>query len=323
LRGLGPTGDTRPVTVPPAIASVQDYVSRLGDVDFWGPYVAEILGRHDLAEAGPGPMAGFNPTYPTFLCGGVVVKLYGCSGAWRESHAAERAALALVATDPEIAAPRLLAEGRLYDDARAPWPYLVMARVPGASWRDSGLSHEQRHSIAADLGRQMRRVHALRPSPLVTDESWPVLDVRAAAARSSLPPHLVAQVDDYVRRIRPFDRVFVHGDLTSAHAFVESGHLAGIIDWGDSIVTDRHYELIQLHRDVFACDKALLRVFLDACDWPVTRDFPRRALGLALYRQAVGLAQHHTMDVFEPVAALLPLEDFATLDELAHELFAV
>jgi len=70
-------------------------------------------------------------------------------------------------------------------------------------------------------------------------------------------------------------------------------------------------------------DKALLRVFLEACKWPVDRDFPHKALGLALHRQAVGLAQHHTMDVFEPIAALLPLRDIATLDDLATELFGV
>ena len=42
----------------------------------------------------------------TFLYGDVVVKLFGYFRSWRESHAAERAAQALVATDPEIAAPR-------------------------------------------------------------------------------------------------------------------------------------------------------------------------------------------------------------------------
>ena len=71
--------------------------------------------------------------------------------------------------------------------------------------------------------------------------------------------------------------------------FVENGRLAGIIDWGDAIVTDRHYELIQPHRDMFDCNKALLRVFLEACDWPVGKNFPRQALGLALHRQAAPL----------------------------------
>jgi hypothetical protein len=63
---------------PPAFASIEEHVSRLGDIDFWGPYLAEILRRHDLADAGRQPVAGFNATYPTFLCGDVVVKLFGC-----------------------------------------------------------------------------------------------------------------------------------------------------------------------------------------------------------------------------------------------------
>jgi len=130
-------------------------------------------------------------------------------------------------------------------------------------------------------------------------------------------------VDDSLAEIEPVDCVFVHGELISSHVFVENGHLSGIIDWGDAMVTDRHYEIIQLYRDLFNCDKGLLRVFLDASGWPVSKNFPRQTLGLALHRQAIGLTQHHSMDVFEPIAAQLPLDDIATLDDLAIELFAV
>jgi hygromycin-B 7''-O-kinase len=317
------TGDTRPVSAPPTFASIQEHVSRLGDVGLWAPYVLEILGRHDLADAGQEPVAGFNPTYPTFLYNDVVVKLFGYSRSWRASHAAERAAHVLVATDPEIAAPSLLGDGRLYDDVDAPWPYLITTRMSGVASGRAELSAEQRLSIAAELGRQVRRVHALRPSGVATDADWPALDVAAAAERSSLPPHLIAQIDDYLARLGSVDHVFVHGDLAAQHVFVENGRLTGIIDWGDAMVTDRHYELIQLYRDMFGCDKSLFRVFLETSNWPVGNDFPRQALGLALRRQAVGLTQHHTIDVFEPIAALLPLRDIGTLDELATELFAV
>jgi hygromycin-B 7''-O-kinase len=307
---------------PPTFASIQAYVSRLGDVGFWWPYVAGILERHDLADAGREPVAGFNATYPTFLCGDVVVKLFGYARSWRKGHAFERAAQVLVMTDPKIAAPSLLGEGRLYDHRDA-WPYLITTRMSGiASWR-AELSAEQRLSLAAQLGRQVRRVHALRPSGVATLEDWRTSNVAAAAAQSSLPPHLIAQIDAFLARLAPFERVFVHSDLCANHVFVEHGRLAGIIDWGDAMVTDRHYELIQVHRDMFGCDKAQLRAFLEASDWPVGKHFARQALGLALHRQAVGLAQHHTMDVFEPIAALLPLQDIDTLDQLATELFAV
>ncbi|MFJ4922106.1 phosphotransferase family protein [Streptomyces sp. NPDC088725] len=312
----------------PAFTSIQDHVSRLGDTDFWWPYVAEILDRHGLRDpaSGPGPgrklTAGTNGTYPTFLYGDLVVKLFGYSRAWRESHTAERAAQTLIATDPEIAAPRLLGEGRLYEDDSAPWPYLITTRMPGIPWREAELSRAQQIVVAADLGRQVHRVHALRPSagsaPNPTREA-----VTAAAEQSSLPPHLTAQVDTYLAQLGPYDPAFVHGDLTAQHVFVENGRLTGIIDWGDATVTDRHYEIGQLHRALFNCDKTLLRAFLEAAEWPASGDFPRQCLGLALHRQAAGIAQHHSFDLFEPIAALFPLQDLATLDALAAELFAV
>ena len=119
----------------------------------------------------------FNATYPTFICGDVVVKLFGYSRSWRASHAAERAAQALVATDPEV--------------------------------------------LAARRGALMRR----RRCPMALPA------YHTSARGRSLPPHLVAQVDDYLARLGAIDRVFVHGDLCANHVYVENGGLAGIIDW--------------------------------------------------------------------------------------------
>jgi hypothetical protein len=47
------------------------------------------------------------------------VKLFGHSRAWRQSHAAERGALALVATDPEIARAQPAGRGTVV--RRRPW----------------------------------------------------------------------------------------------------------------------------------------------------------------------------------------------------------
>lgn len=140
------------MTAPPGFASVQEYISRVGDVGYWWPYVAEILERHDLAGAGREPVAGSNATYPTFLYGDVVVKLFGYSRSWRESHSVERAAHVLVATDPEIAAPSLLGDGHLHYDVDAPWPYLITTRMSGVALQDAEPSREQLLLFAADLG---------------------------------------------------------------------------------------------------------------------------------------------------------------------------
>jgi hypothetical protein len=64
---------------------------------------------------------------------------------------------------------------------------------------------------------------------------------------------------------------------------------------------------------------------LPTADWsrsPVTTG-RNKTLGHAFYRQAVGLFQHHTIDAFEPIAAKFPIQDIATLDKLATELFAL
>jgi hygromycin-B 7''-O-kinase len=308
----------------PTFRSAQDHAARLGDVDFWWPYLAIVLERHGLLDARLQPAAGFNATHPTFLYGDVVVKLFGYSPhSWRASHAAERVAQAVVAADPTILAPALLGEGQLCDNAGPPWPYLIGRRAPGvASWR-SELSWTQRRALAAELGKQVRRVHALPATMIAREADWPAPGIAEAAALSSLPPHLAAQAADYAAGLEPLERVFVHADLIENHVYVEGGRLSGIIDWGDALATDRHCELIQLYRDMFRCDKELFRAFLAAYDWPVGGDFPRRTLAMALRRQAVGLAQHNTIDVFEPIAALLPLQDIATLDELARVLFAL
>ena len=106
---------------PPKFESLRDYVSHLGDVAFWSPYVTSILQRLGLSDGGRELSAGYNPTWPTFLCGAAVVKLFGYHTTWQETFVAERGALALVTGDPGIVAPGLLGEGWLFDDGA--WPY--------------------------------------------------------------------------------------------------------------------------------------------------------------------------------------------------------
>ena len=286
-------------------------------------FIAEILARHNMSRAGTEPVAGTNATYPTFVCGDVVVKLFGYFRAWRKSYKAERTAHILIATDPKIAAPRLLAEGSLFADVAAPWPYLITERMSGVSWRRANLPDRDRISIAISLGRQIRRVHRLRSPDLTAISGWQAPEIAASARSSSLPDNLIGQIDDFLSRLGPFDPVFVHGDLVDNHIFVINGCLAGIIDWGDAMTADRHYELAKLFFGAFACDKHLLRVFLDASEWPVAEDFAIKTLGLALHRQALGTVQHHSFDVFHTLPARIRHRGIATLDDLATELFAI
>ncbi|MFB5663475.1 phosphotransferase family protein [Alteribacillus sp. HJP-4] len=297
-----------------------DYSMLLHDENFWNFFVEKILKHHGLS--GREIIAGIGGTFPAFICGDVVVKLFGYVRAWRESFASERAAHKLLATDSEIAAPRLIAEGELFCGAEESWPCLITTRMPGVNWKDDALSEAERIQITADLGRQLRRVHQLQPSPdIAALAHWQNLNVSAAAKQSSLPPHLADQIDDFLGTLDSFEPAFVHSDIVGLHVFVDKGRLAGIIDWGDAMVNDRHYEIIQIYRDLFDCNKELLKIFLEASSWQIGSNFPKQALGLAFYRQAIGLTRHLTIDVFEPISKQFPLRDIASLDELAEELF--
>ena len=64
------------------------------------------------------------------------------------------------------------------------------------------------------------------------------------------------------------------------HIYVEDGRLSGIIDWGDAVVIDRHYELAKLCFGTLGCDKGLLRLFLAASAWPVGGTSPKGPLVL-------------------------------------------
>jgi len=307
---------------PPVFASKDEYVLRLSDSDRWRPYLDEILRRHALPAIEHAVAPGVGGTFPTFLHGDLVIKLFGGWHSWAKSFETERAAQSLL-EEAGIAAPRPVASGRLFEASGEAWPYLITTRMTGSPWEDTPLTFERRLSIARDLGREIKRLHRLVPVGIPNHEDWPMLDVLTAAEKSSLPAHLLGQVRGYLARMRPFDRVFVHGDITSRHIFVEGGRLAGIIDWGDATVTDRHYELAKLHLSLFQCDKALLRAFFEASEWPLAPGYEHQALGLALHRQAHGLIQHHSMDVFHLLPSRLPLKDIHSLDDLATELFTI
>jgi hypothetical protein len=311
------------VLLPPAFDYVETFDKAFGDRGFWDPYFDQVIRRHDLPDPTGEVTVGVGGTYPTLVYGGLVIKLFGFAKAWKTSIVAERAAHELLADDPDIAAPQLVSMGVLFPDEASSWPYLVTTRVPGTPWELTSMTTKERLQVATELGLQLRRIHALRPHGHESTLTAPGPGISEAAAQSCLSPHLVEQVDDFMRTLDTYGRVFVHGDLVQLHAFVDNGRLAGIIDWGDAVVTDPHYELGKLAFELFDCDKQLLSVFLDASQWVRGPEFARQALGLALQRQAVGLTQHHTFDVFEPVGDHYPLCDIATLDELAAELFNV
>jgi aminoglycoside phosphotransferase (APT) family kinase protein len=306
---------------PPLFESTAAFVARRGDVAFWRSHVVAVVARHGY-DTRPPLHAGTGATFPTFLCGDVVVKIFGFWPRWRASLRAEDAAHAALAQDDAIRAPRILATGALDADGPVPWPYRVTTRMAGVPWARAGLGAGERPAVARALGDQLARVRRLPPDGLATPDDWSDLDLHATLARSSLPRRLLGEVDGFLAAVGPGERAVVHGDLTGQHVFVANGRLEGVIDWGDAIVTDPHYELAKLHLDLFEGDRALLAAFLEGAGRPIGDDFARRALATALRRQAHGCAQHDRMDVFHKLPRILGDRRVEDLDDLAHTLFA-
>lgn len=302
-----------------------EYCAERANIDFWWPYIVELLQRHNLAGADKREMTecGFNPTYPVFLIDDIVIKFFGHRSHWRNAYTTECAAHEYLSKEDTILASRILATGELFPAVEASWPYILSSKISGQSWLNTTLTFEEKNNIAAEIGIQLHKIHSLPlDERLLHDHAWSKLDFRGAADKSILPKHLVAEVADFIAKLDDFDRCFVNGDIVPTHIFIENNHLTGIIDWGDATVTDRHYELGKL-MDTFDWDKRLLKTVLQASKWPIKTNFSKQALGLSLYRQAVGLTQHSTFDVFYKLPHLIPLENISTLDDLADTLFGV
>jgi aminoglycoside phosphotransferase (APT) family kinase protein len=302
-------------TPPPSFTSYEQCFASLRDTEFWEPYVHAVLARHGLPIA---PIeAGFVGRFPTYLVGDVVVKLFGAYRTWRADSETELAVQQRLSDLSAVPAPRLLAFGRLYD-GKDPWPYLVTERMAGTPWREATLSSRQRLQIAGQLGKVARTVHAVTvpDAPIFQTSRLSDRTVDGAAwHRQVMPGHLAAQIDSYVIREWPEQRL-VHADLTQDHIFItDRGGLSGVIDWGDAQATDPHYELAPLHVLTFGCDKALLRAFLAGYGWNRAPDFQHRAMSATLL--------HRKSNLFTAIDAIHSLQMFSTLEELAVYLWDI
>lgn len=295
----------------PDWSTLREYGASLGSVAYWAPYVGHVLRRHGLPDVEL--EAGFVGSFPTFIAGDHVVKLFGEWLDGGQCHRIESDLARLFAGHPGIPAPALIASGQLFNEGW-PWPYVVTTRMPGTAWRDACLTFDQRLRVAAEVGEIMRQVHLLTPPSDVWRPDW-LADGRAACVGrhrrwKSLPSHLIDQIDDYLLDPLPVRRL-VHGDLTADHLFVDRGRLAGIIDWGDAMHVDPFYELPALHLHTFGCDGRLLKAFVDGSGWETLAEFPRRAMTATLL---------HKFDVLSGAGGI-EMARMATLDELAGVLW--
>jgi aminoglycoside phosphotransferase (APT) family kinase protein len=319
----------------PTFTSREDYGPRFTDLAFWRPYVQEVCRRHGLPLGALRPgLAGTNPVF--VVDERCVVKIFTDMFGGVVSAPAERTCYRLLARATGLPAPRLLAEGDLFDAEDGwPWPYLVLELLQGRSLGEdiALVSRADLEESAAFLGRALRALHSI---PLPADGplpgSWQAYDAFLAQQRRAcvatqtelglLPPALVAQIEGYLPPLAQLTDhsatpTLLHGDLNWDHLLgvPEGGRWrpTGIIDFGDAIVGDPLYDLVVLHIGLFRCDTSLLAIFREAYGPhpSLQRDFVRRATALTLL---------HRYPMFDTAFEELPearaaqsLEELATL----------
>jgi hygromycin-B 7''-O-kinase len=291
--------------------------------EVWLPLAAEALDRQGF-RLDRGAFLGPGGSYPAVISGEIVVKFFGFAGEWAATWENERAAQERLSLDERILAPKLLGTGELFPGNDDSLPYMILSRIPGASWCDVPLAFDERLRVAGELGEQLRLVHALPNHDLPTIDTWQIGTVGEGARSGQFPRELGRQVDAWLETVPAAPSVFVHSDIFVRHPFVRDGRLTGIIDWGDAMSADPHVELGKIHLDVFEGDKRLLRALLDGYGWLVDADFPRRSLAMALQRHAQIHGQHGPGgDVFYRVPELIAGKKIGTLDDLAYGLFGI
>ncbi|MGW0516452.1 phosphotransferase family protein [Crossiella sp. NPDC003009] len=281
----------------PSLSTEEEYAQALGDPAVWLPVHRAALAAANLPLPARMWLAG-RSTYPTALTGsGLVVKLFTPFWHGPDSIEAERAAYRLLAADPALPVPELLADGEL----AAGWSYLVCRRLPGLPL--TTLSHRwqfsaaERTRFAEHVGAVLCRLHQLAlPSSgrLAASSSTMtgLLHRRLAEAprerraavplRRSLLDELTEWQATFVGSWRPPEPVLVHGDLSGEHLLVSAGRLTGLIDFGEAQTGDRRYDVVSLHLGAFEGDVRMLRAFAAGYGDPGLLGAPEDLLGMSL-----------------------------------------
>ena len=203
----------------------------------------------------------------------------------RTSLAKEAFFLRQLAAYPDIVVPQVLGYGR-HDTIE----YLIMTRLPGVSALTVEFTGAQRVAVLQQLGRTLRRLHALPQAPFYDSALFPGNRLREeflARVQANLA-HAV-QVIEATPNLWPFDvsavdlasqvlatlpaavnLVALHSNPGPMHTFVQPDTLAfvGLIDFGDAYIS---HPALDWRWPTHADRLALLHGYGD--DTPLTDEF--------------------------------------------------
>ena len=282
----------------PPIESWSDWTRAYNDVALWRPVVDAICASEGIRYRSiERPRSNTNAVF--ILDRRLVVKIY--SPFWSE-HDIEPKLIDVLTAEGAVPVPKIVASGR-YED-RTTWQYLVIEHCPGLTLEvlRPELSHEERVSIAAQVGAVTKALHQTDVHKLEgadAGETWDDLVTRrrrevlpelidCGLVTSNVTETLAEIMDDAIDEARSRPRVVVHGDLESDHVLLSrtdgEWRVTSIIDFGDAMVGVRDYEWMPLWLGLFDRNPDELRAFTESYDPTLLSDesFPRRLMAWTL-----------------------------------------
>ena len=288
--------------MPPSVRidSWDDWTRVYNDVSVWRGLIDAICTREGIGYRQLQP-ASANTNAVFLLDRAYALKIY--SPFWDECEL-ECALLNAFEDEEGIPAPRVVGSGHIAEADGVSWAYLITCYCSARPFSEirQQLSDDDAGSLATQLGRTVRTLHALDPSRFAnaaTARSW--LDVVAERRRqvideltdsgvlgTSIVPTFASLLDDAIARDRPESRVVVHGDLGPDHVLCASAgegwNIEALIDFGDAKIGVPEYEWMPVWMGFSARDPDLARAFLAAYDPTLLADpeFPKRAIAWTL-----------------------------------------
>ena len=313
----------------PAIDTWAQWASLFDDVSVWRPAIEAICRREGIAcDRIEAPASNTNAVF--ILDRRVVIKIYSPFFA---EFAFERSLMELLERDAVVPLPAVRAVGVLRD--RKDWRYLALEFCAGRPLDELApeLPRAALLDVAAQVGRAVRRLHAVDPQPLATidkGEAWPALVQRR---RRRVLPELIergliaarvageleALLEQALAEARNVRHVVVHGDLNAEHVLLEerAGRwtVAALLDFGDARIGVPDYEWMPVWLGLCDRDAAVLRAFLEAYDPALPAD-PRLGQRIAAWTLLHDYGSDAIAELFEASGAPRPAALLDALQDL-------
>lgn len=255
----------------PAISSFEEFETLKQKKDFLEKAAHEIIARHHLPNELLSPFEGTNIVFAQGASR--IIKIF--PPFHQNQFTSDLLVMKHLQRKLSVNTPDLEYHGVLDN-----WPYIVMSRLEGVLleglWEK--LDHDNKTVILRELGALIREVHALPTEGLeAIDCHWQefirkqIADCVAQHRATKLCPVLLQQIPGYLEaaeerlpKIR--NPVLLTGEYTPMNFLVKQiqgvWHIAGLIDFGDSMLGLPEYDLLGPGAFLIQGNKELLKEFL-------------------------------------------------------------